>query len=103
MSVPVRHLPVVGDAAPDLQRPRTRGDCTGGPRPCPWVSCEHHLLLGHVDGRATHKGASTDEALLALLDSMPDTCALDVADRGGTTLEEIAQTFVVTRERVRQI
>lgn len=25
------------------RRPRTRGECLGGYRPCPWVSCRHHL------------------------------------------------------------
>lgn len=26
-------------------QPRTRGDCKGGPRPCPWVSCSMHLAF----------------------------------------------------------
>jgi len=34
---------------------------------------------------------------------MPETCALDVADRGGCTLDEIAQIFHITREGVRLI
>ena len=25
------------------ERPRTRGDCVNGIRPCPWVGCGHHL------------------------------------------------------------
>lgn len=28
-----------------VQRPRTRAECIDGPRPCPWASCRHHLLL----------------------------------------------------------
>ena len=28
-----------------IARPITRADCIDGPRPCPWVSCRHHLLL----------------------------------------------------------
>jgi hypothetical protein len=28
-----------------IPRPRTRGDCQLEARPCPWVSCRHHLLL----------------------------------------------------------
>lgn len=28
-----------------IQRPRTRADCVDAPRPCPWASCRHHLLL----------------------------------------------------------
>jgi hypothetical protein len=32
-----------------------------------------------------------------------DTCALDVADRGGITLEEVGVIMDLTRERVRQL
>jgi DNA-directed RNA polymerase sigma subunit (sigma70/sigma32) len=34
---------------------------------------------------------------------MTDTCALDIADRGGITLEEVGQIMNLTRERVRQL
>ena len=34
---------------------------------------------------------------------MPRTCALDEADRGGMTLEDVADTLNLTRERIRQI
>jgi DNA-directed RNA polymerase sigma subunit (sigma70/sigma32) len=44
-------------------------------------------------------------------DQLPDlepwelkhTCALDVADRGGITLEEIGEVMNLTRERIRQV
>jgi hypothetical protein len=42
-----------------IPRPRTRGDCLQEARPCPWVSCRHHLLLevaaskGGLDVRPT--------------------------------------------------
>lgn len=34
-------------------RPRTRAECADSPRPCPWVSCRHHLAieLALVEGR----------------------------------------------------
>ncbi len=35
-------------AAETLSRPRTRGDCIGGPRPRPWLGCRHHLGLVRV-------------------------------------------------------
>lgn len=100
MTANVVHLPIVADLPP---RPRTRGDCIDGPRPCPWVSCKHHLLPGHMEAKATHMADDSDEALLSVLESMPDTCELDAADRGGATLEEVAQSFSVTREWIRQI
>jgi hypothetical protein len=86
-------------------RPRTRGDCVDGPRPCPWASCRHHLGI-EVDEKP-----QTDERVCKLTVLQPDgwrgdTCALDVADRSrgsGRTLEEVADVWGITRERVRQI
>lgn len=34
---------------------------------------------------------------------MKDTCTLDVADRGGATLDVIGKLMGMTRERIRQI
>ena len=28
-----------------IERPKTRADCVDGPRPCPYISCAHHLYL----------------------------------------------------------
>ena len=98
MSAQVVHLPLVAD----LPRPRVRGDCIDGPRPCPWVSCTEHAIHGALMTRSV--GAEIDDdAALALLESMPSTCTLDVADAGGGTLEEISDLWGVTRERIRQL
>ena len=32
-----------------------------------------------------------------------ESCALDVAERGGITLEEVGQIMNLTRERIRQV
>jgi hypothetical protein len=81
------------------QRPRARGDCAGGARPCPYVSCRHHLYLDVPRGgsgfRLTHPDLEPWE--------LEETCSLDVADRGGGTLEDVAAVMSVTRERIRQI
>ena len=29
----------------EIEHPETRADCVGGARPCPFVSCKHHLYL----------------------------------------------------------
>ena len=36
-------------------RPQTRGECAGGARPCPWVSCRYHLLIEASAPRAGHR------------------------------------------------
>lgn len=43
----IQHLPM----AP-LVRPVTVGDCRDGPRPCPWLSCRHNLLLDVLEDGA---------------------------------------------------
>jgi hypothetical protein len=84
------------------QRPGKRVGCLEGPgamRPCPWVSCKHHLYLDVNDRTGSIKHNFPDTEVWEL----PETCALDVADRGGTTLEDVGVHINVTRERVRQI
>lgn len=76
-----------------------RGDCAGGPRPCPWVGCRHHLFLT-VDARTGHVHLAFPGAGLG---DMVETCSLDVADRGGASLEVVGVALGLTRERVRQI
>lgn len=81
------------------RRPRTRGEC-GEARPCPWVGCRYHL---YGDDRARrHDSVWTPNGVP--LEDMPETCALDVADRGTEpTMDEIAALMNVTRQRVDQI
>ena len=87
---------------PDVEgvaKPTTREDCGQGERPCPFVSCKHHLYLD--------VSARTGAIKLNFPDlevwEMTETCALDVADRGGTTLEEVGAIMNLTRERIRQV
>jgi hypothetical protein len=83
----------------DIERPETRADCAGGARPCPFVSCKHHLYLD--------VSARTGAIKLNFPDlevwEMTETCAIDIADRGGTTLEEVGAIMNLTRERIRQV
>jgi hypothetical protein len=80
-------------------RPATRGDCVHGERPCPFVSCAHHLYLDVFTKTGAIKLNFPDLEVWELVDS----CALDVADRGGTTLEEAGAMMNLTRERIRQV
>jgi len=83
----------------DVAKPRVRAECGEGERPCPFVSCKHHLYLD--------VSARTGAIKLNFPDlevwEMTETCALDVADRGGTTLEEVGAIMNLTRERIRQV
>jgi len=80
-------------------RPRKRGDCVDVPRPCPWVGCRHNLYLevSRVSG-GLHLNFPHLEP-----DEMQESCSLDVADRGGATLEVVGATLNLTRERIRQV
>jgi len=83
----------------DVVKPKERAECGNGERPCPFVSCKHHLYLD--------VSAKTGAIKLNFPDlevwEMTETCALDVADRGGTTLEEVGAIMNLTRERIRQV
>lgn len=82
------------------ERPRTRGDCARVPRPCPFVACKYSLFLDVSEtGSIILNFPHLDPG------EMPpeQSCALDLADHGAMTLEDIAVVTNLTRERIRQI
>ena len=83
----------------DIPRPKVRAECTGESRPCPWVACKHHLYLDVNPDTGSIKINFPDLEPW----EMGETCALDVADRGGITLEEVGEIMNLTRERIRQV
>ena len=90
------------DAYPeDVNRPRTRGECADVPRPCPFVSCRYHLYLDL--NPVTHE-IKVNFPDIDVDEMHPDySCALDIAERGALTLEDVAAATALTRERVRQL
>jgi hypothetical protein len=122
-------LRVLGADEP-YERPKTRGDCQHCPvcqqvrdgkgdglsgrlacghrradviyhsRPCVFIACKHALFLDISE---------TGSIILNFPHLEPgqmrsdQSCSLDLADRGGMTLEEIAVVTNLTRERIRQI
>jgi hypothetical protein len=82
-----------------VDRPKSRADCQQMQRPCPFVSCEHHLYL---DVNPESGAIKLNFPHLEVWE-MAETCALDVADRGGITLEEVGAILNLTRERIRQV
>jgi hypothetical protein len=82
----------------DEPRPRTRADCRGAVRPCPWISCRHHVGVEvHASGNLSwaHPGVAVED--------LEHSCALDLAEHSGLTLAQVGNVLGITRERVRQI
>ena len=73
-------------------RPRCRAECVDGPRPCPWYGCRHHLGLDVTPTGRIVASKIGDE-----------TCALDLAERGGLRFDKVATALGVAPERIRQI
>lgn len=88
-------LPIVDDPF----RPSESGECEDGPRPCPYVSCKHHLYLDVNPETGSIKLNFPDREV----DELAETCAVDVARRGEHILEEVGELLNLTRERVRQV
>ena len=83
----------------DHWRPATRADCAGIPRPCLYIGCKYNLFVDVMPDTGAIKLNFPD--LKAW--EMGESCTLDVADRGGTVLEDVGEIINVTRERIRQI
>jgi sigma-70-like protein len=87
------------DQGEQAERPRTRGECKDGARPCPWVSCRYHLYLDVSPDTGSVKLNFPDIEV----DELVESCSLDVADHGGETLEAVGAIMNLTRERIRQV
>jgi len=106
-------------------RPRTRRDCEDGPRPCPWLSCRHHLIgVTTPLRRALRRCNPTrrrewdrdeqrwhyldadecEQRLLWAVEMAGDTCVLDVIDAHprGMSLGAIGEVLGVCRQRAEQ-
>ena len=106
-------------------KPKIREECTiqklAVDTPCPFLTCKYHLLLEskHIINRLykwerfIKRGEKwewmdipiTDEEILLILENLPPrkSCTLEMASWGPITLQEIAELYGVTRERIRQI
>lgn len=83
----------------ELKRPKTRGECVDGPRPCPWVGCRHHLYLDVNEENGSIKLNFPDKEPHELEVS----CSLDVADDDCQSLERVGDLINVVRENIRQV
>ena len=109
---PVAHAREDHDELLRHPRPKVRADCLPGGcnevRPCPFVSCQHHLYLEVSEDTGSITFAHADREPWELA----ETCALDVAERSQEraldlgaehTLDELGGALNLTRERVRQL
>jgi hypothetical protein len=83
----------------EADRPRLRSDCRNGARPCVFVSCKYNLYIDVNPVTGSIKFNFPGKEIWEL----EETCALDIAEKGGITLEEIGELMNLTRERVRQL
>jgi hypothetical protein len=82
-----------------LIKPKTRAECKDMERPCPFIGCKYHLYLDINKNNGSIKFNFPDLEF----DELDQTCALDIIEKGETTLEDIGKHMNLTRERVRQI
>lgn len=100
MEAEARRLARKGAVPPPAvhERPTKRGECRDIPRPCPYVGCRYHLFLTVTDTGSIDLPYGED---VAALESMKETCALDVAERpGGVDPLELAGHFQVTNTAI---
>lgn len=83
----------------DYWRPLTRGDCAQVSRPCPYVSCRHHLFLEVRERSGGLRLTEPDREVW----EVEKSCSLDRAAQGPAEASEVARLLNLTPERVRQI
>jgi hypothetical protein len=83
---------------PDVNRPRYRWQCEAVSRPCPFVSCKYHLYLDVVGDDAILFNQAGREPW-----EMQETCALDLASKGGMTREKVGEILNVSQQAVEQM
>lgn len=90
-------IEVLAKFEPD--RPKERGDCAGQTGPCIWAACPYNLYLDVNPETGSVKFNFPGKEIWEI----EHICALDVADRGGSTLEDVGDIMNLTRERIRQV
>lgn len=80
------------------RRPRVRAECVDGFRPCPWLSCRHHLGADVLPSGALKEPHGHEW----MAGEVP-TCSLDLADQGVQPLAVVGKALGVKLVRVGQL
>lgn len=90
--------------SPD-EKPRTRAECAEIPRPCVFVSCKYNLFLdvmrnkkGQVTSVVENKGVNCPSQV-----PPGESCALDVAERGPKSMDDVGALLRLRRQRIEQL
>lgn len=86
------------EEASELVKPTCRSECARIPRPCPFVSCRFNLYLDVREDGVLRLNFPDKEP-----DEVTASCALDLAEDGSRTLEQVAALMGMSKERARQI
>lgn len=97
---PHEEHPEAGHGAPKTRAEcgEKRRDASGKQSGCPYVSCRHNLYLDVNENGSIKLNFPDLEP-----HELKESCALDVAARGGTTQERVGELMNLTRVRGRQI
>ncbi len=90
-----------GASPPTPTRPRTRGDCLAGPRPCPWIGCKWHLCWERRDIKRVIMSDAHPAMAASLIMSMDQTCVLDVSEAPRSD-REVGAVLGITHQAVAQ-
>ena len=83
----------------DPYLPPSRESCESGSRPCPIISCRHHIIWA----MSKKIWKRSDSEIVSLILSLSESCVLDVAEYGGLTQERVGELLHISRQRVTEI
>lgn len=92
-------MDVPSDDEHDEDRPRKRSDCERGPRPCPWASCPHSLLVDVTLLRGSPTTIVVHDRTEAAI-AQGRTCVLDVTEEAPLHQRQIAELLGISHQMV---
>jgi hypothetical protein len=100
-----RPPPTRGDCVEGVPNTGSKADRIAGRAQCQAYTCRHNLLMtdsANVPGRR-HNGLAPEWTLTERGNAGSPSCALDVADTGPKTADEISKLTGFTKRRIEQV